>query len=252
MRAGERPLRLIVGRDTRESGELDRARARPRRAGRPARPITQRRGRADAGDRLRHARDGLRRRHRHLRLAQSVSGQRHQGVLGARARSSPSAGARSRSDRRGGGLGGAGVGRRRPSRSSMSPTRISRTPALALPDPQRLGRFKHRGRYAPTARRRRSRRGCSRSSASTCDLLGANPDGRNINLDCGSTHPEALARAVRDSGARMGIAFDGDGDRAIFVDANGRDRRRRRRAADVRPADEGRRAGSRATPSSRR
>ena len=52
-------------------------------------------------------------------------------------------------------------------------------------------------------------------------LLGASPDGRNINLDCGSTHPQALAHAVGDWGARMGIAFDGDGDRAIFVDANG-------------------------------
>jgi phosphoglucosamine mutase len=57
-----------------------------------------------------------------------------------------------------------------------------------------------------------------------CDVeaIGASPNGRNINLDCGSTHPERLARAVRDKGARMGIAFDGDGDRAIFADAAGR------------------------------
>jgi phosphoglucosamine mutase len=52
--------------------------------------------------------------------------------------------------------------------------------------------------------------------------LGASPDGRNINLDCGSTHPEALARVVREEGRRLGIAFDGDGDRAIFVDGDGR------------------------------
>ena len=52
--------------------------------------------------------------------------------------------------------------------------------------------------------------------------LGASPDGRNINLDCGSTHPEALARVVREEGHRLGIAFDGDGDRAIFIDGNGR------------------------------
>ncbi|HVL69892.1 MAG TPA: phosphoglucosamine mutase [Vicinamibacterales bacterium] len=53
-------------------------------------------------------------------------------------------------------------------------------------------------------------------------LVGATPDGRNINLNCGSTHPELLAAAVREKGCRMGVAFDGDGDRAIFVDAGGR------------------------------
>jgi phosphoglucosamine mutase len=53
-------------------------------------------------------------------------------------------------------------------------------------------------------------------------VLGAAPDGRNINLNCGSTHPEHLARAVRDQGCRLGVAFDGDGDRAIFADAQGR------------------------------
>jgi phosphoglucosamine mutase len=52
-------------------------------------------------------------------------------------------------------------------------------------------------------------------------VIGAEPDGRNINLGCGSTHPQALARAVMDLGCRMGVAFDGDGDRAIFVDARG-------------------------------
>jgi phosphoglucosamine mutase len=54
------------------------------------------------------------------------------------------------------------------------------------------------------------------------ELVGASPDGRNINLECGSTHPEHLARVVRERGCRMGVAFDGDGDRAILVDANGR------------------------------
>jgi phosphoglucosamine mutase len=54
------------------------------------------------------------------------------------------------------------------------------------------------------------------------EVLSAAPDGRNINLDCGSTHPAALSQAVRDRGCRMGVAFDGDGDRAIFVDAAGR------------------------------
>jgi phosphoglucosamine mutase len=51
--------------------------------------------------------------------------------------------------------------------------------------------------------------------------LGVTPDGRNINLQCGSTHLDGLAQAVVASGARMGIAFDGDGDRALFVDHTG-------------------------------
>lgn len=52
--------------------------------------------------------------------------------------------------------------------------------------------------------------------------LGDGPDGRNINLDCGSTHPGRLAEAVVAAGCRLGVAFDGDGDRAIFVDHTGR------------------------------
>jgi len=52
--------------------------------------------------------------------------------------------------------------------------------------------------------------------------IGCEPDGRNINLRCGSTHPDGLARLVVDRGCDLGIAFDGDGDRAIFVDASGR------------------------------
>ena len=47
------------------------------------------------------------------------------------------------------------------------------------------------------------------------------PDGININLNCGSTHPEALARAVLENGADIGLAFDGDADRMLAVDENG-------------------------------
>jgi phosphoglucosamine mutase len=52
--------------------------------------------------------------------------------------------------------------------------------------------------------------------------LGDAPDGRNINLACGSTHPAGLAAGVVSHGCRFGVAFDGDGDRAIFVDHRGR------------------------------
>jgi phosphoglucosamine mutase len=52
--------------------------------------------------------------------------------------------------------------------------------------------------------------------------LGDDPDGRNINLACGSTHPARLSTVVRERGCRLGVAFDGDGDRAVFVDREGR------------------------------
>src|SRR4029078_11224287 len=41
-------------------------------------------------------------------------------------------------------------------------------------------------------------------------VIGDRPDARNINLDCGSTHPERLARTVVSEGLQMGVAFDGD------------------------------------------
>lgn len=47
------------------------------------------------------------------------------------------------------------------------------------------------------------------------------PDGKNINEDCGSQHPEHLAEKVSEKGAQIGLAFDGDGDRLIAVDEKG-------------------------------
>lgn len=52
-------------------------------------------------------------------------------------------------------------------------------------------------------------------------VIGDGPDGMNINRDCGSTHLAALQAAVAEQGADMGIAFDGDGDRVLMVDADG-------------------------------
>jgi phosphoglucosamine mutase len=52
-------------------------------------------------------------------------------------------------------------------------------------------------------------------------VIGDHPDGRNINLRSGSTHPERLSQVVVEKNCALGIAFDGDGDRAIFVDAAG-------------------------------
>ncbi|OYT74334.1 MAG: phosphoglucosamine mutase [Armatimonadetes bacterium JP3_11] len=52
-------------------------------------------------------------------------------------------------------------------------------------------------------------------------LYGGEPDGDNINLGCGSTHLETLQRAVLETDADLGVAFDGDADRALFVDEKG-------------------------------
>jgi phosphoglucosamine mutase len=60
-----------------------------------------------------------------------------------------------------------------------------------------------------------------RELGASVTVLSAAPDGVNINLDCGSTHPEALAAAVVAGGLEMGMAFDGDADRLIAVDEHG-------------------------------
>jgi phosphoglucosamine mutase len=51
--------------------------------------------------------------------------------------------------------------------------------------------------------------------------IHSNPDGKNINVNCGSTHPESLQHEVKAKGAHLGLAFDGDADRLIAVDENG-------------------------------
>jgi phosphoglucosamine mutase len=53
-------------------------------------------------------------------------------------------------------------------------------------------------------------------------LLNAAPDGRNINRDCGSLFPGVMAKATRAADADLGVAFDGDADRAIFSTCSGR------------------------------
>ena len=53
-------------------------------------------------------------------------------------------------------------------------------------------------------------------------VIGASPDGENINKDCGSTHLDLLAAKVLQSGADLGIAHDGDADRALLIDGRGK------------------------------
>ncbi len=56
----------------------------------------------------------------------------------------------------------------------------------------------------------------------TVETIGTEPDGRNINEGCGSTHLEHLAAPIAGSEATIGFAFDGDGDRVLAVDGSGR------------------------------
>lgn len=53
------------------------------------------------------------------------------------------------------------------------------------------------------------------------EAIGVDPDGKNINDACGSQHPEKMISLVKDKGAHIGIALDGDGDRVIFSDEQG-------------------------------
>lgn len=62
-----------------------------------------------------------------------------------------------------------------------------------------------------------------RALGADVELLGCAPDGRNINLDCGSLHLDALGTRVAQSGAELGIAYDGDADRCLAVDSRGRE-----------------------------
>ena len=55
----------------------------------------------------------------------------------------------------------------------------------------------------------------------TVIAIADEPDGTNINRDCGALHPQALAARVRESGAHIGVALDGDADRVILVDERG-------------------------------
>ncbi len=74
---------------------------------------------------------------------------------------------------------------------------------------------------------------CANGSASVCAerifkglgasvvMINSEPDGTNINKECGSTHMEALKKAVVDNKCSVGLAFDGDADRCLAVDENG-------------------------------
>jgi phosphoglucosamine mutase len=90
----------------------------------------------------------------------------------------------------------------------------------ALPDGQPLSGLRvaldaANGAAAPYAER------LFETLGATVSVIGDQPDGRNINLDCGSTHPQALCDLVTAGDFDLGIAFDGDADRALLVDEQG-------------------------------
>jgi phosphoglucosamine mutase len=60
------------------------------------------------------------------------------------------------------------------------------------------------------------------SLGTTVIAMNDRPNGRNINSGCGSLYPQALQKCVVDAGARLGVAFDGDADRAVFASARGK------------------------------
>jgi len=60
-----------------------------------------------------------------------------------------------------------------------------------------------------------------RELGATVVKTGVSPDGLNINADCGALHPQGVAKLVKENGADIGVAFDGDADRVIFSDADG-------------------------------
>ena len=61
-----------------------------------------------------------------------------------------------------------------------------------------------------------------RSLGASVRLICANPTGTNINADCGAVHPGTLVAAMKDGESDLGVSFDGDGDRSLFVTGNGR------------------------------
>jgi phosphoglucosamine mutase len=105
-------------------------------------------------------------------------------------------------------------------RTNVTDAYIAHT-RLALPRPERLAGFRLAIDTANGATTTVAPR-LFRELGFDVTVIGDQPDGRNINLDVGSTHPERLSALVRQGGHRMGVAFDGDGDRAIFVDHHGR------------------------------
>ena len=122
--------------------------------------------------------------------------------------------------------------RGRAGQSHRRDRRLHRAARLALPDADARP-AQARDRHGQRRDDNRGAAAVPASSGSTFTCSARRPTGATINLIANQPR-----RAVRGQGCRMGVAFDGDGDRAIFVDASRAGRRRRRGAADVRAPPE--------------
>ena len=202
------------------------------------RPGAARRRAADARHRLARARAGREPRRRHLGLAQPVPRQRHQALRRRRLQ----ARRRGRGSRRG------AHERRERSADGRRGGRVAPLDGAA----ERYAAWVAGGGGTPIeVPSLRVLVDCAHGAASTVaplvfaqlgiehEITAAEPDGVNINDRVGSTHLDALASGVRAGGFDLGLAFDGDADRMLAVDADGHGRRRRpdHRAARARPAD---------------
>ena len=219
--SGDSRSRFLAGRDTRESGAwIERELAFGMQQ--PGRVADERRHHSDAGHRVSDAAHGIHRRRRDLGVAQSVRGQRHQGVLGRRREIHRDARAARRVDHR-----GRVVAACRPATPRPVEQVDYRAEYLAH---LREHSARRRARCAacasrstaPTARRRRSRRGCSRSWASRCAASAASRTAATSTCAADRRRPSSSRALVVDGGYPLGIAYDGDGDRAIFVDETGK------------------------------
>ena len=194
---------------------------------------------ADAGHRVHHLVDARRRGRGDLRVAQPVSGQRHQDLRRRRLQAARRGRGRAR--------GADGVGR---ARRAMRPhgaeigkatsiddvaRPLRRVPEERVPARADARRPQGSSSTAPTAPPTRSRRRSSRSSAPTSSRIGVEPDGTQHQRRLRRAAPgEDAARRSRSTAPHLGIALDGDADRVILFDENGRDRRRRRDHGDLR------------------
>ena len=204
---------VLIGKDTRSSGYMIESRSRPASAA--GVDVAADRPDADAGHRLPDARAAAPAGGSSSRPRTTLLRQRHQVLLGLR-RKLPD----------GGGTGDRGRGLDAPidGRPSARRARIDDAAGRYIefckstfPNSADL-----RGLRividARTARPITSRRTCFSELGAEVIAIGAAPDGLNINDEVGARAPQALGEAVAPTGADLGIALDGDGDRLIMVD----------------------------------
>ena len=215
---GTESPRLLVGRDTRESGGWIEGELAHGAAGEGA-SRDQRRRRADAGGRLSDAPDGY---DAGVVISASHNPFEDNGIKVFSGRGEKFTERVEReveaivADRVVAGAGGRSRCRCR--RRLSSRAYLDHLRAVIAGSPTPCGACGWRS-TAPTARRRRWRRSCSERSGFDAIVIGDQPDGRNINLRLRIDAPRAAgAGRRRAAAAQLGVAFDGDGDRAIFVD----------------------------------